>query len=222
MNNIEVDNLIVFTDGSCIANGYTDAAGGYGVHFPNKELEDISEAFTKKPITNQRAELFAIYIALKTIARNVKFNKISLYTDSEYSIKCLTKWIKEWETNGWKNTKGLSVKNSDLIKVIRRIMDKYDGKIELIHVRSHTGENSFEAKQNDIADELACKGTQKCKSLLLGDRKDVLYIDTQIDEDNINNIDFSKLQPKILHKTKKNEKKEPNRSLRVETEVFRE
>lgn len=152
-----MDDIIVFTDGACTANGGKNAKGGIGVYFPNAELENISEKFTQSPITNQRAELSAIYKALKLITDKLEFNKIIIITDSRYSIKSLTEWIKNWEKNEWKTANKKPVKNLDLIKPIYSILKKYDNRIKFNHVRSHTGKKDFNSLGNAMADELATK-----------------------------------------------------------------
>lgn len=146
----------VFTDGSCITNGKT--RGGYGIYFPNKEMRNISRKFTHEPITNQRAELYAIYVSLILIKKNLEFDKIIIYTDSEYSIKCLTQWIKKWEKTGWKSSAGTKVKNQDIIKPISSILNKLDGIVEFRHVRSHTGKKDRLSIGNENADKLATAG----------------------------------------------------------------
>lgn len=152
--------LIVFTDGACWGNGKKNPLAGIGIHFPNKEFKDISLPFTKNP-TNQRAELFAIYLTLHLIHKKGLMNthKITIYTDSMYSINCTTKWYKKWKKNGWTTSKGEAVINQTLIKAIVKYIEKYD--IELIHVRSHTGKDDFESIHNDKADKLATKAVSK-------------------------------------------------------------
>lgn len=155
------NNIRVFTDGSCTGNGKKTAQAGIGVYFPNKEFDNISEKFTQEPITNQRAELYAIYEALKTITNNSTFNKITIYSDSVYSIKSLTEWIKKWENNNWKTANNKPVLNLDIIRPIYSILNEYENNIEFKHVRSHTGETTYEARGNDMVDKLACAGTLK-------------------------------------------------------------
>lgn len=158
------DRIIVFTDGSCIGNGKKLAKAGIGIYFPSKEFEDISEAFTQTPITNQRAELYAIHKALMIIDEaNIEFGNIDIYSDSLYSIKCVTEWIKKWEINKWKGATGKVVLNQDIIRPINDVLKKYEGKITFKHIRSHTGETNLEAVYNDRADKLACAGTLKSK-----------------------------------------------------------
>ena len=166
----------IFTDGSYVK---ATKACGYGVLFPNKEYENISKPFTIEPKTNQRAELYAIYKGIKTVYKGLKLNdkdgvngetngvngetNIIVYTDSEYSIKSLTVWIKNWKKNNWKATTGKDVLNQDLIIKLDKLIEKFKakyGSIKFVHVRSHTGGRDYESINNDLVDVLAKKGGQ--------------------------------------------------------------
>jgi ribonuclease HI len=147
----------VFTDGSC---NMKQKKCGYGIYFPDKQIKDISEKFTNKPLTNQRAELYAIYMALLKTTK-IKANKIKIYSDSMYSINCATNWINKWKTNGWLTANKKPVKNLDIIKPIDDIITKYKGKIEFIHVPSHTKGKDELSIGNDKADKLAVAGSNK-------------------------------------------------------------
>jgi len=151
-------DIIVFTDGACQKNGKVNARAGYGIHFPNKEMPDISEPLPIKPCTNQRAELYAIYIAVKLIIDNPNFNSITIYTDSMYSINCLTKWIYKWQKENSLEDK----KNLDLILPLVKMINSYKN-ITIKHVFSHTGKKDFESIGNEMADKLAVKGKEKYK-----------------------------------------------------------
>lgn len=151
--------IIIFTDGSCLGNGQRTTYAGYGIHFPNNEMEDVSEQFTSPPLTNQRAELFAIYQAL-TMTLDQGYEQISLYTDSDYSIKSITVWADGWKKRGWKTTKG-RVKNLDLIKPLYELYKAHSNRIQLKHVRAHTGKQDFYSLGNAAADRLAVMGSQK-------------------------------------------------------------
>jgi len=155
-----MSEVIIFTDGSFVA---ATKACGYGVLFPNGEFSNISRRFKLEPKTNQRAELYAIYKAIKTVYKNSenKILNIKIYTDSEYSIKSLTVWIKNWKKNNWKSSGGKDVMNQDLIKKIDDLIQKYPGKITFQHVKSHTKKKDFESINNDLVDILAKNGGQK-------------------------------------------------------------
>lgn len=155
-----IDTIEVYTDGSCIKTK-TGPSCGYGVYFPGGESKNMSRKFTKEPLTNQRAELYAIHKALKRIKRHFKFKEIKVYSDSEYSIKSLTVWINSWKKNNWKTANGKQVLNQDLIKKTDKILQKYPGKINFTHVRSHTGKTDRHSLGNEQADKLATKGARK-------------------------------------------------------------
>lgn len=159
-------NIQVFTDGSSLDNAAVLSFGGIGVYFPNGELDDISEPFLLEPITNQRAELYAIYTALEKITDQLEFDTVTIYSDSEYSIKSLTEWIHKWKKQGWIGSKKQDVKNRDIIEPIHNIMEKYPGKIKFVHVRAHTGKQDFESRCNHQADKLATAGSNRAKTAI--------------------------------------------------------
>ena len=150
-------SIIVFTDGSCIQN---KNVAGYGIHFPTKFTEDISNPLEGKP-TNNRAELTAVHIAVKTITQleTYKSQEIIIFTDSEYTIKCVTLFIKAWEKNNWKLKTGKDVKNRDLIEKISKYIKRYN--INFKHVYAHTGKGDKLSLANEIADRLAYNASFK-------------------------------------------------------------
>ena len=150
----------VYTDGSCMRKK-TGTLCGYGIHFPNGEINDVSRKFTHEPLTNQRAELYAIYVALILINKKLVYDKIIVYSDSEYSIKCMTTWINVWKKNDWKTASNKEVKNQDIIKPLHNIMKSFGGKIEFVHVMSHTGNTDKLSVGNEVADKLATNGSMK-------------------------------------------------------------
>lgn len=153
-------NITVYTDGSCQRNKFIIA--GYGVHFPNKEFPDISNRFLLSPITNQRAELYAIYKALLVIHESKKqINSINLYTDSMYSINCFTVWINTWLKNNMISSNNKPVKNQDIIIPTYKLIQKFN--ITFHHVRSHTNKTDCHSIGNSVADKLACAGSLKAK-----------------------------------------------------------
>jgi ribonuclease HI len=85
----------VFTDGACSHNGRPGAKAGYAVWFPDaKDLSESARVPATEAQTNQRAELSAIHRAIVILDANGYHGEdIKIYTDSEYSINCLTKWI---------------------------------------------------------------------------------------------------------------------------------
>ena len=149
---INEDSFIIYTDGACKYNGSDKARAGIGIHFSenNKiQIPDISERLIYKKQTNNAAELMAI---LKSLEKCVEYKineKIYIYTDSDYSMKCITLWYPEWIKKGNFQDR----KNIDILHKINDIYKKLD--IEFIHIRAHTGLNDIHSKGNEMADRLA-------------------------------------------------------------------
>lgn len=138
----ETDSVLVFTDGGCVNNGKPGARAAYSVYFKDFPQLDSSNHLKENP-TNQRAELSAIYTAIKIIEENQNLfhdKNIIIYTDSSYSIKCITQWYKSWKRNDWKTANGKPVKNKELIENICKKLESIGSKIQFKHVFSHTTE----------------------------------------------------------------------------------
>ncbi|KAI1373714.1 RnaseH-domain-containing protein [Hypoxylon crocopeplum] len=116
----EPDVQHVYTDGSAPSNGRAGAIAGVGVWFSEGDPRNISERLQGNIQTNQRAELTAILRTLETVPID---QKIRIFSDSKYSISCVTEWYVNWQKNGWKTKDGL-VKNKDLVEAIRAKMDE--------------------------------------------------------------------------------------------------
>ncbi|KAH6691001.1 ribonuclease H [Verticillium dahliae] len=112
--------LAIYTDGSSLANGKVGAAAGVGVFFGVDDARNLSERLEGEPQTNQRAELTAIIRALE-IAPDEQ--DVQIFTDSQYSINCVTSWYKGWQKKDWHNSKGEPVKNRDLVEEVRELIE---------------------------------------------------------------------------------------------------
>jgi ribonuclease HI len=76
-------------------------------------VRNVSEALRGTRQTNQRAELTAVARALDHIPID---REAIVWTDSSYSIKCLTEWSDNWIRRNWKTSGGKDVENRDLIE----------------------------------------------------------------------------------------------------------
>ncbi|EJF63976.1 ribonuclease H-like protein, partial [Dichomitus squalens LYAD-421 SS1] len=143
------DVMIVYTDGSCKGNGTEHAVAGVGVWWGDYDSRHVGPHQT-----NNRAELIAIIRVLETTPTN---RPLLIKTDSEYSIKCMTRWLWSWKAKGWKKIDGKPIKNLPLVKYLdvlldeRRTVSKQDVKFEWI--KAHAGLSG-----NEDADALAVAG----------------------------------------------------------------
>jgi len=146
----------VFTDGACSSNGRKDAKAGFAAWFPDHpEWSNSGRVPEDQSQTNQRAELSGIHLAVSILAAKGAFAEdLIIYTDSDYSIKCLTEWMPGWIARGWKTAMGKPVLHRDLIEGIAEHLSKFN-KHRFHHVRAHTGGVDDISKQNDVADRMA-------------------------------------------------------------------
>lgn len=152
-----INTITVYTDGSCMKKK-DGTKCGYGILYPNGELPNVSRPLKNGALTNNRAELQAIYVALLQIQDKFTFDKIMIYSDSEYCIKSLTQYINKWVKNGWLTVNNKPVENQDIIKPIYSLIQKYREKIIFVHIRAHTGGKDIESVNNDLVDRLAKNG----------------------------------------------------------------
>jgi ribonuclease HI len=149
----------VFTDGACSHNGRPNAAAGYAAWFPDhRELSEAARILPPQPQTNQRAELTAISRAVAILdEKGFHDTDVVIYTDSEYSVNCLTKWIPGWVARKWKTSAGGDVLHRDLIESTFTRLAKFRSH-RFVHVRAHTGKEDDLSKNNDVVDRMA-RGT---------------------------------------------------------------
>lgn len=123
----------IYIDGASSNNqNENKRRGGIGVFFGDNDLRNVSIEIKDNP-TNQRMELCACIKALEIINDNNQ--KLNIYTDSKYVINCITLWYDNWAKNNWKTSKGLDIKNLDLIKKLYNLVKSKD--VNFFHIKSH-------------------------------------------------------------------------------------
>lgn len=112
--------------------------------------------------TNNEMELYAIYAALRNFSEICDVNdSVEICSDSGYSIDIFSKWIGNWQKNGWRKSNGKAIKNSNLIKAIWKIMADIENKsceITFTKVKGHS-----KNKMNHEADRLAVEAKKQAK-----------------------------------------------------------
>ena len=132
----------MFTDGACRGN---PGPGGWGVLLRmgarEKELSG-GERLT----TNNRMELLAAIRGLEALKKPCR---VRLNTDSTYVRDGITRWIYNWQRNGWRTSDRKPVKNAELWQEL--IAAAAPHRIEWRWVKGHRGQ-----PENDRVDALAC------------------------------------------------------------------
>lgn len=123
----------IYTDGACSGN---PGRGGWGVvvYFDNGSIYEMGDGCSQT--TNNRMEMQAAIAALQFLEKSDQTEPITLYTDSEYLINCVTKWVKSWKRKGWKKADGNPVLNQDLLETLDELNHR---NIKWQHVRGHAG-----------------------------------------------------------------------------------
>lgn len=148
----------IFCDGACRGNGTRRAVAGWAwAYWPGVargEPTASGSARLPPPATNQRAELMALLEALRFVQGGGAGGKpVTIYTDSQYAIKCTTVWGPGWKRKGWTRGSGEPLQNLDIIKPLVDLWAAL--RVPLVHVRGHQTGPSPEAWGNNWVDRAA-------------------------------------------------------------------
>ncbi|XP_066250148.1 ribonuclease H [Euwallacea similis] len=142
--------VVVYTDGACENNGKPNARAGIGVWFNDGHPLNISAPVVGRA-TNNTAEIQAPTKALHVL-KEEGFKRVKILTDSQFTINCITMWIKKWRKNQWKLTGGGPVKNKEDLVKLDAICAQFEH-IKWEYCAGHRG-----IKGNEEADKLARQG----------------------------------------------------------------
>ncbi|CDR98725.1 related to Ribonuclease H [Sporisorium scitamineum] len=148
--------IFVYCDGSCFHNGKPWARAGYGVFFPDPELEHLTgaERLDGDPQTNNRAKIMALIRSAVLAPKDGR--QVVIFSDSQYAMNCVGQWLDKWRCNGWRNAKGRVVANQDLIERLDDALSEHCRRPVLQYIESHAYNQG-----NDIADQLAKEACDK-------------------------------------------------------------
>lgn len=141
----------IYTDGSCLGN---PGNGGWGfiVVVDGKMLDERSGP--APDTTNNIMELSAVIQALSWLGEihprlvHPLEHKIHIWTDSQYVMKGVQEWSKNWIKNGWQTAAGKPVKNKEYWQELLNKTAVFD--LEWHWVKGHSGH-----PMNERVDELA-------------------------------------------------------------------
>lgn len=148
----------LFTDGACSGN---PGPGGWAYLLRHPASGSQREDYGGEPdTTNNRMELRAVIEGLGAITRP---SVIDLTSDSQYVLKGLKEWMKDWKKRGWKTASKQPVKNVDLWKMLDVMIAKHD--VRFHWIKGHAGH-----AENERCDELSVIAAEAVRR---GDRSSV-------------------------------------------------
>lgn len=106
------DDLLIYTDGSCFADGGLNA-GGWGAVIMYRGMErHLSGGAVSTTISVM--EVTAILNAVEGLPDSPSCRKIVL-SDSEYAVDCLTSGVPMYRRNGWVSANGADIAHRELL-----------------------------------------------------------------------------------------------------------
>lgn len=146
---LDKDNVIVYTDGSCIGN---PGPGGAAYIIRSGSFYHQDAFSLPDETTNNICEITAAIRALKALPEGCK---VTLHSDSQYVINAFTKgWLKSWMKNSWIKSDGKGVKNIPLWKELLEAAQPHN--VNWVWVKGHDGN-----PDNELCDQLAVEASGK-------------------------------------------------------------
>lgn len=142
----------VYTDGSCVRNGFENAAAGSGVWFGEEDHRNEGVRVPYDEQTNQVAEMYAVAVAHRKVP---PFVPLHIVSDSTYVVDGLTKHLPHWEQRGW-----IGVANADIIRDVAALLRSRSALTTFRWVKGHA-----RTRGNEEADKLAGEGARLDRQL---------------------------------------------------------
>ncbi len=141
----------LYCDGACLGN---PGPGGWGyllrVHLATG-IQEKEGAGPEADTTNNRMELMAAIRGLEALSKPCQ---VLLQSDSQYVVKGITAWLKDWKRRGWKKADGKPVLNADLWQALDAQLARHQ--VEARWVKGHAGH-----AENERVDRLANAAAQR-------------------------------------------------------------
>ena len=136
------------TDGACSGN---PGPGGWAFILVDEATsQEIVQSGAEPDTTNNRMELLAVIRGLEALSEP---SKEDLYSDSQYVINGITKWMDGWKAKGWNRGKSGRVLNLESWLRIDELRS--------IHtISGHWVRGHADHELNNRCDELAVKAIQ--------------------------------------------------------------
>ena len=140
----------LYCDGACLGN---PGPGGWGYLLRVRLASGVQEKEGSGPApdtTNNRMELMAAIRGLEALTKPCQ---VLLSSDSQYVVKGIQTWLRDWKRRGWKKADGKPVMNADLWQALDAELARHQ--VEARWVKGHAGH-----AENERVDRLANEAAQ--------------------------------------------------------------
>ena len=149
-------SVLVHADESCIGNDSTKPSPGANaalVEAPAGDSVARWDFYECSPqTTNNKMALAGAIAALEWIRRQWKHARVRYVSDSEYLVKGMNEWIKDWKARGWRRKSG-AIENVELWQKLDQVAATHD--VTWGWVRGHD-----DHPKNEYADFLATRAAE--------------------------------------------------------------
>lgn len=148
-------SLNIFTDASIIKTTYGETIGCSGAIL--MEDNNTYKFEITRDSTNNIAEITAVKLAVELALQNKeRFDVINIWSDSQWSIFGLTKWIKSWMNNmndmhQLMNSSGELVKNQQIFLSIIKLIITNNLRVNFYHIKGHVNETDYKSINHAIS-----------------------------------------------------------------------
>lgn len=148
-------DINIYCDGACSPN---PGKSGTGIAiYQQSTLIELWYGLYEANGTNNTAELNGMLEAFKLAKTFIKQGKhVQVFSDSKYSIDCITKWATGWKNKGWKKADGQPIKNPELVQACYSLYQEIKSNITINHVKGHAN-----IEGNELSDRMAVLGRMK-------------------------------------------------------------
>ena len=114
-----MQDLIIYTDGSCLNN---PGPGGWSFIIVENQEITLESFGNLAQTTNNQMELQAVIEALKWMLKMKGPQAVAtIFTDSRYVQQGITLWTINWKKNQWRTSQGQAVKNQEYWAALDRL-----------------------------------------------------------------------------------------------------
>lgn len=149
--------VLVHADESCLGNDSTKPSPGGNaalVEAPAGDSVARWDFYECAPqTTNNKMAIAGAIAALEWIRRQWKRARVLYISDSEYLVKGMTVWIKDWKARGWRR-KGGAVENLELWQKLDQAVAAHD--VDWQWIEGHAGH-----VKNEYANDLAIRAAER-------------------------------------------------------------
>ena len=148
-----MNNVSIYTDGSCLGNGTATNFGGWAAILVCGTHEKVIYGGSANT-TNNKMELLAVINGLSALKCPCN---VDIYTDSAYVVGGLSGWIDTWKSKGWITASRKPVENKCMWEYLDQMRHTHN-----ITVHKVVGHSTNE--YNNRADGLAVCAANELKS----------------------------------------------------------